>query len=101
LTLNPQSGTTHYVSEFCQIVQEVIDTEPYNGSRRALARDIGIDHAHIARLLSGDRGFSPKVVGKLARLMPRRKADRLIRAYLQDVAAEIAESAHREPLTIR
>jgi hypothetical protein len=101
LTRTLECRTTHYVSEFRTKIEKVIKSAPYNGSRRALARASDIDHAHLTRMLAGQRGISPTVVGQIARLLPRKEADELIVAYLRDVAAEVAESAHREPVTIR
>ena len=69
---------------------------PYNGRLRALARAIEIDHSHLAKVLDGDREFSPKVVGQVARLLPTPQANALIKSYLQEVAAEIGKH-HRKP----
>lgn len=89
--------TTHYVSEFRKILQQVIDGEPYNGSQRALARALGITHSHLSRVMSGEREFSPKVVGLVTRTLSAAQADKLIRAYLSEVAEEIADAARRGP----
>jgi len=101
LTPSPQFRTTHYVSEFRKKIEQIINSEPFNGSRRSLARESDIDHAHLTRMLAGERGVSPEVVGKIARLLPRKDADELAISYLRDVAAEIAESAHLKPVTVR
>ena len=86
------------MSEFRKKIEQVINSEPFNGSRRSLARKSEIDHAHLTRMLAGERGVSPEVVGKIARLLPQKDADELAISYLRDVAAEIAESAHLRPV---
>ena len=78
-----------------------MEAPPYNGRLRALARAIGIDHSHLAKVLDGDRGFSPKVVGRVARLLPDVQADALIRSYLREVASEIGEHHKKPPVMIK
>ncbi len=89
------------MSDFARILTEIVAEAPYHGSQRALARAADISHSHLTRVISGERDFSPNVVGRIAKLLPPSQADRLIRAYLREVAAEIAESANRDPVPIR
>ena len=81
----------HYVKDFTAILNEVIDSAPFDGSQRALALAIEINHSHLNRVLSGERDFSPRVVGRVARLLPKKKAAELTAAYLRQIAAEIAQ----------
>lgn len=74
---------------------------PFNGRLRALARAIEIDHSHLAKVLDGDREFSPKVVGRVARLLTDVEADALIRSYLREVAAEISKHHKKPPVVIK
>jgi hypothetical protein len=52
-------------------------------------------------VLSGGREFSPKIVGKVARLLSESEAQEFIKAYLQEIALEIAKKAGREAVAIR
>jgi histone H3/H4 len=51
--------------------------------------------------LAGERDFSPQVVGRIARLLSEKQAQGLIKAYLQEIAAEIAKKAGREAVAIQ
>lgn len=88
------------MSDFTKILEDVVAAEPYRGSQRALARAIDINHAHLSRVLAGDREFSPQVVGRIARLLPEQKAQALIKAYLQEIAVEIAMKEGRKAVAI-
>ena len=89
------------MSAFLKILEEERHAPPYNGSLRAFARAIGIDHSHLAKALDGSRAFSPTVVGQVARLLPKERAQELIKAYLQETAAEIAEAEGRKPVLVK
>ena len=89
------------MSDFTRIIEDVIAAEPYLGSQRALARALEINHAHLSRVLAGARAFSPQVVGRIARLLPQTQAQALIKAYLQEIAIEIATKEGRRAVTIK
>jgi hypothetical protein len=78
-----------------------MEAPPYNGRLRAFADAIDVDHSHLIKVLKGDRAFSPKVVGRAARLLPEAKAQVLIKSYLQEIASEIAKNDGREAVVIR
>lgn len=87
------------MNEFTSLLSAVIASEPFNGSQRALARAIDINHTHLSRVLAGERDFSPKVVGRVASLLPKNQSTALIKAYLQEVAAEITQ--HMQTWSVR
>ncbi len=89
------------MNEFTSLLNDVISSAPFKGSQRALARAIDINHTHLNRVLAGERDFSPKVVGRIARLLPEKQARALIKAYLQEIAEEIAKNAGREAVAIQ
>jgi plasmid maintenance system antidote protein VapI len=89
------------VSAFLRILEDITAAQPFNGSQRALARAIDINHAHLSRVLTGERDFSPQVVGRVAKLLPEKRANELIKAYLQEIANEIAEQQEREAVKVR
>lgn len=89
------------MSGYIENLQAVIDSPPFNGSTRALARAIGVDHSHLSRVLDGERELSPKIIGRVAKLLPRRRGDALIKEYLRNIASEIATVAQREPVVVR
>lgn len=78
-----------------------MEAPPYNGRIRAFADAIEVDHSHLIKVLNGDRSFSPKVVGRAARLLPDAKAQALIKSYLQEIAAEISAHEGRKPIGIK
>lgn len=88
------------MSAFTKILDDVVAAEPYHGSQRALARVIGINHAHLCRVLAGERAFSPQVVGRIARLLGDKQAQTLIKTYLQEIAVEIAQQQGRKAVEI-
>lgn len=88
------------MNDFTEILKTVIDAKPFDGSIRALARKIRVNHSHLSRTLSGERSLSPKVIGRVARLLPEAEAEDLIKAYLRQIAAEIAQTHRRKPVTI-
>lgn len=88
------------MSAFTKILEDVVAAEPYRGSQRALARAIDINHAHLSRVLAGDRAFSPHVVGRIAALLPETQAQDLIKTYLQEIAVEIAKNEGRKAVEI-
>lgn len=93
--------TIHSVNDFTEILKEVVSLPPYNGSMRALAKAIAVDHTHLSRVLSGDREFSPQVVGRIARLLPDAQAQELIKQYLRKTADEIAQHHGKAAVKIR
>lgn len=107
LTFKHQTPCTHCVSDFRTILLQVIDAKPFDGSRRALAREIGINHAHLSRVLLGedDDGnryrFSPEIVGRVAKLLPEQQATALIKAYLREVAKDIAQHHGKEAVLVK
>lgn len=87
------------MSGYTKNLQQVIDSPPFSGSLRALARAIDLDHSHLSRVLDGERELSPKAVARVVRLIPRQHGDALIKQYLRDIAQEIAQAARRRPVT--
>lgn len=89
------------MSDFLKILEDVVAAEPYRGSQRALARAIEINHTHLSRVLAGERAFSPQVVGRIAGLLSERQAQDLIKAYLRQVAEEIAQHHGEKAVAIK
>lgn len=88
------------MNDFAELLKRVVDRSPFDGSIRALARKIRVNHSHLSRTLTGDRSLSPNVVGRVARLLPETEAEDLIKAYLRQIAAEIAQAHRHKPVTI-
>ena len=89
------------MNDFTQILHEVVSAEPFNGSQRALARAIDVDHTHLSRVLAGERDLSPKIVGRVAKVVPKKRGNELIKAYLQQVAIEISHHQGEKAVRIR
>ena len=91
----------HLVKSYTDILKTVLKRPPYNGSQLTLAKAIGVTPAHLSRVLSGEREFSPKIIGKVARLLSDADAQALIKCYLRQIAEEIAKQQGREAVAIR
>lgn len=91
----------HVVKSYTKMLKAVLKRPPYNGSQLTLAGAIGVTPAHLSRVLSGEREFSPKIIGKVARLLSVEDAQELIKCYLREIAEEIAQQQGREAVVIR
>lgn len=82
----------HYVNEFRKKLNELVSSEAYKGSIRAIADRAGMDHALLHRVLKGVRAPTPEFVGRFCGILQADEAKELLVAFLSDVAKDIAAS---------
>lgn len=58
-------------------------------SRRQFAAQLGCDHSHLARVLSGDERLGPKTIGRSLRLLDVETGKQLVKAYLAEQEEQI------------
>jgi len=80
------------VTTFLKELQAALDAAPFHGNQRALCLAAVIDPGQFHRVLNGKQAPTPRVVGLVAKVLPRRSAQGLIDCYLKEVAAEIAQA---------
>lgn len=66
-----------------------------NESQNGLAKTCGVDVAQLNRVLTGKMRPTPILVGRMVGTLPRNCGVLLLKAYLDDVVAEVA--ATQEP----
>ena len=80
------------MNDFSEELLNLVKSAPFSGSQRSFALHVGIDHALLNRVLSGERAPTPEFVGRLCGILPADEAARLLKAFLDDIVAETKKS---------
>lgn len=65
---------------------------PFNGSQRKLCLAAKVDTGQFHHVLNGKLAPTPRLIGRVTRVLSKRNGQELIKDYLQQIAAEIAQA---------
>jgi transcriptional regulator with XRE-family HTH domain len=83
------------VNEFRKKLNELVSSDSYKGTLRAVAERAGVDHGLLHRVLKGVRAPTPDFVGRFCGMLNADEAKQLLVAFLTDVAKETAKAYPR------
>ena len=85
------------MNDFLKELKTVLKAEPFDDNQRALALHAGIDGGQLYRVVAGERDPTPEFVGRLCGTLPADPASRLLKAFLQYIAAATARAKPGPP----
>lgn len=87
----------HFVNEFREKLKVLVESARFGKTLREIAQYSGVDHGMLSRVLTGKRAPTSQFVGRLCGVLPAEDAAQLLKAYLDDIVAEMRNA---EPLHI-
>lgn len=86
------SFLSHYVTKLLKRLHAAVDSAPFDGSQRKLCLAANVDRGQFHHVLSGKLAPTPRIIGRVALVLPKRNGQDLIDEYLQQIADEIAQA---------
>lgn len=73
-------------------LQSAVASDPFNGSQRKLCLAAKVDPGQFHHVLNGKLAATPRIIGRVALVLPKRRGQQIIDAYLKQIAAEIGQA---------
>lgn len=82
----------HSVATLLNKLHAAVATPPFNGSQRKLRLAAKVDTGQFHHVLNAKLAPTPRLIGRVALVLSKRSGQELIKDYLQQIAAEIAQA---------
>lgn len=92
LKILQHSFLSHYVTKLLKRLRTAVASAPFDGSQRKLCLAAKVDRGQFHHVLSGKLAPTPRIIGRVALVLPKRRGQELIDEYLQQIAEEIAQA---------